>query len=83
MTCRELADLLHDLVADELAVEHRGRAEFHLGQCPACGALVHSYRIVVEVARRLPRPAPPPALLARLAQLPSSVANLAPGERGP
>jgi anti-sigma factor RsiW len=85
MTCRELADLLHDLVAEELEAEHRGRAELHLGQCPSCGALIHSYRVVVEVARRLPPPAPPPGLMARLAQLPSArvnAVNLEPGPRG-
>jgi len=77
MTCRELADLLLDLVAEELAEEHRSRAELHLGQCPSCGALFHSYRIVVEVARRLPPPAPSQAFLARLAGLAS------PGEQSP
>jgi len=50
MTCRELAECLADLVADELPDAVRN----HLSDCSACVLIVESYRITIRLARRLP-----------------------------
>jgi len=82
MTCRQLTDDLLDFVAEELAAERRGLVQLHLDGCPACVALVYSYRVVAEVARRLPPPEPPPALLTRLAELARPSPSPEWGQRG-
>ena len=66
MTCRELADLLGDLVAEELPADGKATAEAHLGRCPPCAALAESYRRTIQLARQLPPLPLPPALAARL-----------------
>jgi hypothetical protein len=66
ITCRDLVELLIEFDSDELPPEKRDLIEQHLGRCSPCLAYVESYRILVEVTRRLP-PAPlPPQLEQRL-----------------
>jgi hypothetical protein len=67
-TCRDVADALGDLVADEHTAEHRAALREHLDGCPDCMVLLESYRHTITLARRLDRPAVPPGLLARLQQ---------------
>jgi hypothetical protein len=66
MTCRELAELLFEYTQGELdpaLCEHISR---HLSDCPPCLAYMESYRITIQLTRRLP-PAPmPPELAQRL-----------------
>jgi anti-sigma factor RsiW len=66
ITCRELAELLMDFLSDQLPPEQRGPIERHLGCCSPCLAYVESYRILVEVTRRLPVAPLPPRLEERL-----------------
>lgn len=67
MTCRELAELLMDLVADDLPPERRREADGHLCECPPCKAYVETYRLTIQMTRRLPRHAePPPQMMERL-----------------
>ena len=54
MTCRELAELLIDYVADELAAEQRVALQGHLDACPECVHYVTTYRVTIEITRRLP-----------------------------
>jgi hypothetical protein len=66
ITCRELADNLAEVLAEELPPERLREIDSHLEVCPPCVALLLSYRITFRLARRLP-PLPLPApLLARL-----------------
>ncbi len=59
MTCRELAELLMDFIAGELAPEQADGLQKHLGDCPPCVAFVETYRATVVLARQLPsRPLP-------------------------
>jgi hypothetical protein len=66
ITCREFAELLMDFVSDQLPPEWRDPIEQHLGQCSMCLAYVESYRILLEVTRRLPTAPLPPRLEQRL-----------------
>lgn len=66
MTCRELTELLIDFVSDELSPERRQRLEEHLKLCPPCVAYLESYRLTIQLTRRLPCTPLPPELVARL-----------------
>jgi anti-sigma factor RsiW len=55
MTCEELAAALQDYCCGDLVVEVRETCEAHVAVCPACGALVRTYRYTVRVAALLPR----------------------------
>jgi hypothetical protein len=66
MTCRELAEALGDIVADELPPDRRQQAQLHLDGCADCVAILESYRLTIRLARRLTPPALPAGLLARL-----------------
>lgn len=59
MTCRELCDLLCDYVGGELAEEICVSISRHLEICPECLHFVESYRLTIQITRRLP-PAPCP-----------------------
>ena len=62
MTCRELAELLSDYVHGELAAELAEHISRHLCDCPPCEAYVNTYRITIQLSRKLP-PAPMPEQL--------------------
>jgi anti-sigma factor RsiW len=66
ITCRDLVDLLYDFVSGELSPERRAEIERHLCDCPPCLASCDTYRITIQVARRLPCPPPPPEVMQRL-----------------
>jgi len=59
ITCRELAELLIDLVAGELPPEQQAPVDGHLNDCPSCLAFVESYRLTVILAGQLPAPEVP------------------------
>jgi anti-sigma factor RsiW len=69
ITCRELVELLMDLVAGQLPPERRDLAERHLSHCPPCLAYLESYRTLVAVSRRLPAASLPARLERRLQTL--------------
>jgi anti-sigma factor RsiW len=69
ITCRELVELLADLVSDQLPAERRDHVELHLSQCPSCLAYLESYRTLVAVSRRLPVAPLPARLEQRLRKL--------------
>jgi anti-sigma factor RsiW len=66
ITCRELAELLLDFVADQLPPERREHIEQHLALCSSCVAYLEGYRLTVQMTRRLPRPPLPPDLARQL-----------------
>ena len=69
LTCRQLAELLHDFVSGELADEANANIQVHLDGCPPCVAYVESYRITIQVTKSLsPRPMPE-SLQAKLAKM--------------
>lgn len=60
MTCQELVEHLLDFVANELEAEHRQRLEQHLQHCPHCVTYVETYRLTIQITRRLTcKPLPP------------------------
>jgi anti-sigma factor RsiW len=66
MTCRELAQLLIDFVADELAGEHRALVEEHLSCCPPCVTYLETYKLTIQLTRQLPAGPMPDGLCERL-----------------
>ena len=66
MTCRELADLLADYLAGELADEHCALIRSHLDACPHCVHFVATYQITIQITRQLPAAPTPDRLLERL-----------------
>jgi anti-sigma factor RsiW len=69
ITCRDLSDLLPDLVDGELSAQQRELIRNHLRRCPSCVAYVESYQVTVWLARRLPPVPLPPATAQRLLSL--------------
>ena len=66
MTCRELAELLLDYTQGDLDPALCDHISRHLTDCQPCMAYIESYRITIQLTRRLP-PAPmPPELAQRL-----------------
>ena len=66
MTCQELADLLLDFLAEELAQEHCAAVRSHLDACPHCVHFVQTYQLTIQISRRLPAAPLPADLLERL-----------------
>jgi anti-sigma factor RsiW len=54
MTCRELAELLIDHIAGELAAEQEAALRSHLDACPECVHYVATYQLTIQITRRLP-----------------------------
>jgi anti-sigma factor RsiW len=65
--CCKLADFLFEFTSGRLPAVRRVRLERHLDVCSCCAAYVESYRLTVEMARKLPRP-PLPSRLAQQVQ---------------
>jgi anti-sigma factor RsiW len=66
MTCRELVELLIDFLDNELPEERRRHIEQHLEFCPPCLTYLETYKVTIQLTRRLPDVPPPPELLVRL-----------------
>ena len=66
MTCHELADILLDYLAGELAQEQAATIRSHLDACPHCVHFVQTYQITIQVSRQLPTAPLPAELLERL-----------------
>jgi predicted anti-sigma-YlaC factor YlaD len=64
--CRKLAELLIDFVSGECAEETRLHIEEHLGHCPPCVIYVETYRLTIQMTRKLPPVPMPPQLADRL-----------------
>jgi anti-sigma factor RsiW len=61
MTCRELTELLLDFVSGELPKDKMEHIQAHLNVCPPCLAIMNTYRLTIQLTRRLPcSPLPPP-----------------------
>lgn len=69
ITCRELAELLCDFLANELPPHHCEAIEQHLGFCQPCVHFVQSYQVTIQVTRRLSTPPLPEHLAQRLREL--------------
>ena len=66
MTCRELTELLLEYIQGELDPDLREHISRHLSLCPPCEAYVDTYRITIQLTRRLPAAPMPPELAERL-----------------
>jgi len=66
MTCRELADLLVDYLAGELADERCAMIRSHLDDCPHCVHFVATYQVTIQITRQLPVASAPEQLLERI-----------------
>ena len=75
MTCRELAELLIDFVSDDLSADHRDLVEKHLGKCPPCVAYLETYRLTIQLTRKLPKVPLPPQCEQRLRAALSELGN--------
>ena len=70
LACREVVELLTDLLSDAMPPEDRARLEQHLLVCPPCTLHVRQVRSTIELAAELRAPAVPaaPAVLALFRQ---------------
>jgi anti-sigma factor RsiW len=66
MTCRELTELLLEYIQGELDPDLCEHIHRHLSLCPPCEAYVETYRITIQLTRRLPAAPMPPELAERL-----------------
>lgn len=66
VNCRQLAELLIDFVSGECAEETRIHIEEHLHRCPPCVIYVETYRLTIQMTRKLPPVEMPPQLVERL-----------------
>jgi anti-sigma factor RsiW len=66
ITCRQVVELLIDFVTGELPDDHRALVEKHMEMCPPCVAFVESYRLTIQLTRRLPPAKMPQSLHDRL-----------------
>ena len=66
VNCRQLTELLIDFVSGELADELRVHIEEHLHACPPCVIYVETYRLTIQMTRKLPPVPMPPQLMERL-----------------
>ncbi len=55
MTCRELIEALIDFTGSEQPPAERRYFEEHLDLCPDCRSYLASYRVTVELGRRVVR----------------------------
>lgn len=53
MTCKELTDFLMDYLEKELPERTRAEFERHIAMCPPCLNYLESYKIAVELGRRV------------------------------
>ena len=83
ITCRELVELLVDFVTGELPPEYHQRIERHLQRCPPCVTYVETYRITIQLTRRLPCQPMPPSLVAKLRQALAEIRAELPPDCGP
>jgi anti-sigma factor RsiW len=59
ISCRELAELLIDYVDENLSTEQWLTLEQHLEKCASCQTFVTTYRLTINVTRKLAeRPLP-------------------------
>lgn len=66
VNCRQLVELLIDFVSGECPEEIRRHIEEHLGNCPPCVVYVDTYRLTIQMTRKLPQVPMPPQLVERL-----------------
>lgn len=66
MKCRELAELLVDYVAGDLAPEMADHIKHHLCECGPCVRFVETYQVTIKLTRKLPCAEMPPELMQRL-----------------
>jgi hypothetical protein len=69
MTCRELVELLHDFLAQELPQDACEQVRQHLECCCHCGTFYQTYQITIRITRRLPPVAMPEGLLDKLREM--------------
>jgi anti-sigma factor RsiW len=81
MNCRDVVELLVDFVSGDLSEEFRTHVEQHLRCCPPCVTYIETYRLTIQLTRKLPCGELPPTLVQRLqAALDAELRKPAPGE---
>jgi anti-sigma factor RsiW len=83
ITCRQLVELLIDFITGELPPEHQQRIEKHLRECPPCVTYVETYRLTIQLTRRLPCQPPPPGLAVKLRKALEEIRAEQPPDWGP
>jgi anti-sigma factor RsiW len=66
ITCRQIAELLMDFLSGELPPDLQQHIQDHLEWCPPCVTYVETYRMTIQITRRLPCEPLPEALKQRL-----------------
>ncbi len=66
MNCRELVQKLIEYLDGDLTPEEAERIRAHLDECPPCECYVQTYRLTIQITRRLPPAPPPETVLERL-----------------
>jgi len=66
MTCRELDELLFEYIQGELDSDLCQHISRHLSDCRPCVDYVETYRVTIQLTRRLPTAPLPPELAERL-----------------
>jgi anti-sigma factor RsiW len=83
ITCRQLVELLIDFITGELPPEHCQCIEQHMQRCPPCMTYVETYRLTIQLTRRLPCQPMPPALVDKLRQALAEIRGEQPPDSGP
>jgi hypothetical protein len=68
LTCQQVAALLVDYVAEDMALPTRTAFETHLRNCPDCVAFLATYRETIRTTRAVRYEAIPAEMLARVQQ---------------
>ncbi len=83
ITCRDLAELLLDFLDGSLPPEHQQRVEHHLQKCPPCVVYLETYRLTIQLTRKLPCQPLPTELAGRLRAALTEIRGEQPGSAGP
>jgi hypothetical protein len=69
LTCKDVVELVTELLGDALSPDERGRLEQHLLVCPPCTMHVGQVRAVIDWTAQLREESPSPSSPALLDQL--------------
>ncbi|MFL5331034.1 MAG: anti-sigma factor family protein [Gemmataceae bacterium] len=80
LTCKQLAEMLHQFLDGELESGQSDGIRIHLESCPPCVAYIETYKLTIEISRKLkPKPLPE-ALQQRLTKAVSEMKGTSPAE---
>jgi hypothetical protein len=82
LTCQQIAALLVDYVAEDMALPTRTAFEAHLRNCPDCVAFLATYKETIRATRSVRYEAIPAEMLARVQQFLRQKIEATPPHRG-